>query len=220
MGCGFPRGASEGSEREAGTRTCCNPWAICAGTQTAACAVRRRREGMPLARCDGPGNSTNVAALELEQDETFQRRERTAQRIAWWLIAIAILAALLGLFGSGGPFATAVIDGGGAAPLRLELERFAHYRSPGVLRMTTATATGEAEIRVARDFLEAIELEQVTPPPSRVEAAGDELRFVFAVAASPLVVTLHFTFERWGWIRGHVGRPGGSLVAFRQLVYP
>ena len=48
--------------------------------------------------------------LEVGQDLDFQRREWAVQRVGWGAMALVILAALLGLFGSSGPLSRAATN--------------------------------------------------------------------------------------------------------------
>jgi hypothetical protein len=63
--------------------------------------------------------------LVIEQDLRFQRRTWVAQRVGWGVIACVLVAALLGLLGSG-PFASRTLDStqGG---FRLEYELFLRH---------------------------------------------------------------------------------------------
>lgn len=201
----------------AGVQASCRQRHVC-------CLARHATHGTktdPPMPTQKPGPTQRAGVLELEQDARFQHLEWIIQRLGWVLIALAVVAALLGVFGGGGPLATAVLHGGGAVPLRVELDRVGRWRSPGRLRIElTPSAPGEAEVRVSRAYLDDVRIEQITPQPKRVESAGEDLRYVFDVAAPPLVLTFHLTFERWGRLHGHVAGGGGSDVRFSQLVYP
>jgi hypothetical protein len=59
--------------------------------------------------------------MEIETDLEFQRRVWRVPRVGWLIIGAAVVAALLGLFGTG-PLSRASTDGGG---LTVEYDRFA-----------------------------------------------------------------------------------------------
>lgn len=56
--------------------------------------------------------------LEVSQDLNFQRREWVVQRVGWVVMAVLLVAALLGLFGPG-PLSKS-IAGSASGPVRAE----------------------------------------------------------------------------------------------------
>ncbi|MDP9365344.1 MAG: hypothetical protein M3Q10_14155 [Chloroflexota bacterium] len=162
-------------------------------------------------------------APEIDQDLGFQRREWALQRLGWLAMGAAILAALLGLTGRG-PLsrATAGADGGA---LRLEYQRFERLQAPTTLRVLLgagATGDGQAEVWLAREYLEAVEIEQIEPEPQESRAGTDRTTYVVAVdqAAEPVAVTFHLRHETFGRRSGRIGLPDGTAVDFTQVVYP
>jgi hypothetical protein len=72
--------------------------------------------------------------LELNQDLRFQRRMWAVQRIGWAVMALVVLAGLLGLFGPG-PLSSATA-GKEEGPLLVEgYERFVRFRIPTTLQV-------------------------------------------------------------------------------------
>ena len=67
-------------------------------------------------------------ALSLNQNLIFQKRFWRAQRIGWGVLTVALLAALLGVFGSGPLSHTTVSDASGR--LTITYERFARLLAP------------------------------------------------------------------------------------------
>jgi hypothetical protein len=165
-----------------------------------------------------------VGDLEVDEDVPFQRRAWVAQRIAWVLMALFVLAAAVGLLGSG-PLSHAHIDVPGL--MTVEYERFARFETSETLtvRLEAAATAGETvRLSLNRDFLDSAKVETVLPPPARVEAIAGRLVYVFALAERrvPLSVTFTFDPQKIGVHEGTVGLESAETrrVTFRQLVYP
>lgn len=162
--------------------------------------------------------------LEVDEDLAFQRREWVAQRIVWGLMALFVLAAAVGLLGSG-PLSHARIDV--PALMAVEYERFARFETSETLAVRlepAATADETVRLSLNRDFLDSAKIETVLPPPARVEAMAGRLVYVFAVAERRVPLTVTFTFDpqKVGVHEGTVALESGETrrVTFRQLVYP
>lgn len=164
-----------------------------------------------------------TGSLEIDQDMDFQRRAWLVQRIGWVVMALIVLAALLGLFGTG-PFShttAGAIDG----PLRLEYSRFSRYKSPSMLRIHFAPGlVRENQVRLwfSQPYLEALEIEHITPEPSAVEISGDRLIYTFEVAdvGQSNVVTYYAQSDKIGSVMGQIGVVDGPALTFNQLFYP
>jgi hypothetical protein len=163
-----------------------------------------------------------VRDLEIDEDLDFERRSQRVERIGLVVMGLVVLAALLGLLGSG-PLSHATAVGTGVA---LDYDRFTRFQTDQTLTVHVAPpATGrEVRLWLDREFLDAVRLDAVLPPALRVEAAPDRAIFVFAVAepARPLRVTLRLQPERIGPLRGRAGLegPAAATVRFRQFVLP
>ena len=162
--------------------------------------------------------------LEIDQDLEFQRKAWVAQRVGWVVMALFVLAAAVGLLGSG-PLsrARAAVPG----VMTLEYERFARFETSTTLtvRLDSAVTAGElVRVSLNRDFLDSAKIETVLPPPARVESAAGRLIYVFAVAEPrvPLLLTFTLAPQEFGVHAGVVGLESrdAQRIFFRQLVYP
>jgi hypothetical protein len=165
----------------------------------------------------------HVGDLEVNQDLNFQRRFWTIERIGWIVIALAVIAALLGLFGTGPLSSTNAGDKG--ASLWLEYDRFGRFGSPTTLRVHKgAGVRSEGVVRIWLDqrYLEGVQIEQVTPEPQSVEATLDRLIYTFQVVKpnQPTVVTFHLMLEQVGSLSGRVGLVDETSLSFSQFIYP
>jgi hypothetical protein len=151
-----------------------------------------------------------IGDVELSEDMRHERREWTAQRVGWVLMALLVGAALAGAFGSG-PLARARA----AAPgLEVEYPRFA--RDDADAELTVRLAGGQ--LWLGRELLERFELELVTPPPDRVAMQGD--RWIYDHGGAPAEVTLRVRPRTPGASSVRLGAVGGGEVRLEQLVYP
>lgn len=161
-----------------------------------------------------------VDGLELDQDLEFQRREWVAERIGWFAIAALLVAALLGVFGSG-PLSSA---SSGDDLVRIDYERFGRLLTPVKLRVQLgegASAEGVARVWIASHYLESMELEGVTPEPDATEAHADRVVFAFVMGdGGPGAVTFHMRPDGFGALTGRVGLVDGPELRFWQFVYP
>ncbi|HEX2142034.1 MAG TPA: hypothetical protein VHK28_07155 [Candidatus Limnocylindria bacterium] len=163
-----------------------------------------------------------VGDLEVEQDLAFQRREWIAERIGWTAMLVLAVAGVLGLFGTG-PLAAAEARGGNG--LLVDYGRFERFNAPAEL-IFEVPAQGIAEdgtfsLALARDYLDDVEVEQVTPEPDRVRADGEWLTFSFA-SATPQTVTVvfHLQHDRIGPTELRVRLGDGEPMAIGQFIYP
>jgi hypothetical protein len=162
------------------------------------------------------------AGFDLTEDLEFQRRTWAAQRVGRVMMALVVLAALLGLVGTGPLSKTSAGDG---ERLTVEYDRF--VRRLGENRLIVKVAPGAAagpEVRVWIDsgYARWMEVESVTPEPERMETAADRLTLVFALArpGEGLEAVLDLRSRAFGPVRGAVGLADGPTARIAQFVYP
>ncbi len=162
--------------------------------------------------------------LDIEQDIEYHKRSWRRQRVAWVLMSLIAVAALLGLFGPG--LLGDTVAGVKGAPLWMEFNRFGRAQAESTtLRVHVgpgAISTGPLRLWVSRSYLERVQVMHVMPEPQSVEVAAD--RYVFVIAAQdlsqPTTVTFYIEPERTGMLRGQVGVEDGGPLDFSQFIYP
>lgn len=166
---------------------------------------------------------SRVGDLEIEQDLAFERREWAVQRAGWALMALVLLAALLGLFGAG-PLSRAVAtDENGQ--FQLDYERFTRAKAPSTIQVRIApgvASRGTVTVWFDGEYLQGGHIEGVTPEPEMVETTGDRIIYTF-LSPDPqqaVAVTFRLEMEKVGLWEGRAGVGEGSGVRFTQLIYP
>ena len=161
------------------------------------------------------------AGLEIDQDLRFQQRMWILQRLGWGVIACLILAALLGLLGSG-PLASRTLDSSQQG-FRLEYQRFLRHRVPTRLRLHVKShPREEVQVWYDRALIEHFVITQIVPAPTRVEVNTERLTYIFRVTdqQEPFLITFSLAPETFGSLFGRVGIEREDFLSFRQFVYP
>jgi hypothetical protein len=154
----------------------------------------------------------------------FQRRVWQAQRVAWGLMALIVLAGLLGFLGSG-PFgrrSVATPDG----TLRVEYERFVRRGTRTTLLIwmqPTQPGASVLALRLAQPYLDGMRVESVFPPPRRVQVGRRHVTLDFDVDSrqpGAVTVAIHVLPAGIGARWAAVGVDAGPELGFRQWVNP
>lgn len=159
----------------------------------------------------------------IENDQAFQCRMWTVQRYGWVIIALIVITALLGLFGSG-PLSTVRV-GTPSAALQLRYDRFVRSQAPTDLYITLSAPTAgsdKVQLWVNRSYVEHIEMQRITPMPIEVATSNAGLSYTFRVEDQTQAVTVIFTLQPIGFgsLSGLLRNGTGETVRFHQLVYP
>jgi hypothetical protein len=166
-------------------------------------------------------NVQRVGDLEVEEDLDFQRREWTAERVAWVVMGLLLLAALLGVFGRG-PLSNATAEEGS---LRVGYARFERKGAPTEVRVEIAAGTahqGQVHLWLDRDYAMGVEIRQIAPEPEQAQTGGDRVLYVFQVndPSQPVDVIVRLEHDDWGVKTGRIGLVNGPELELRQIVYP
>lgn len=169
------------------------------------------------------GSIQRVGDLDIAQDLEFEHRSWKVQRFGWGLMTLIVLGAFLGLFGNG--LLNNAKAGKEGDRLWLEYDRFGRLQKAFDLKIHLGANTGDGgQLRVwlSRNYLDNIEIRQITPEPEIVEAGPDGLIFVFRQSQpnQPTEVTFIVEPERPGSLVGKVKLTEGELINFSHFVYP
>ena len=161
--------------------------------------------------------------LQIDQDPDAQRHHWIAERVGWTVITLVILAALLGLFGSGWLSEASVGTPEGA--LRLEYSRFGRFLAPTTLRLHLGPDViheGRVSLWLTGTISKLLRYSAFSRRRHAVEAGADRLTYVLRVsdAGRPTTVTIHLEPDRVGSLSGQIGVAGHKPLRFDQFIYP
>lgn len=164
-----------------------------------------------------------VDSLEIEEDLPFQRRSWVIERIGWAVMALVVIAALLGMFGDG-PWSGGELGLANGGP-RLRYQRVARRQSLMKLEFGEVPSAGHGrELRVSfnRSYLRQVELESVMPAALRVEGDAERVTFAFASArpGKPQHITFAFRPDDIGLVHADCAVEGGQSFSFVQWILP
>ena len=162
-----------------------------------------------------------IEGLEIDQDLCFQQRMWILQRLGWGVMACLILAALMGLLGSG-PLASRTLDSP-QRRFRLEYQRFLRHRAPTrLLLQVKSNLREEVQVWYDRTLIEHFIIKQIVPLPTRVEVNAERLTYIFRVTdqKEPLLIIFSLEPETFGSLSGRVGIEHDDSLYFQQFVYP
>lgn len=164
-----------------------------------------------------------IGDLEIGEDIAHQQTMWRVERVGWVLMALILVAALLGLLGPGPLSHTTANDR--QSVLSVEYDRFVRNQAPVEFRIylsSGAVHEGDVRLWLNREFVMRAQIDQINPEPERTEL--DSRRFIYVLAAPKLEessqATIHFKPNGFGLTRVQLGIDGGAEVEFTQWVYP
>lgn len=153
------------------------------------------------------------------------RGHTLAEKIAFALLVLFVIGAMLGLFGDGPLSRTVASSADGQ--VRVEYQRFHRRAAPESLDITfpVPSGTDAIELAINGDYLRRVQITEIFPEPeqSRHDEHGGKLRFATEGSGRPMTVRVHLKPQHAGLLEARlaVGPPGKSeTVHFKQLVYP
>ena len=159
------------------------------------------------------------ASLELEDDIGFNEWQWRVSTALFWLLVAIIVAASVGVFGSGPLSRARAGEVGG--PLWVEYDRLVRFGATA--RMTVHTRPqpdGTIRLTVGHPLLHTFRVEQITPAPERTTVTVDGIEYsIRADAAANATVTFDLQpIRRWR-THGDIRSPDAA-VRVRQFVLP
>jgi hypothetical protein len=121
-----------------------------------------------------------------------------------------------------GPLSAASAEQG---PLRLDYGRFERKGAPTKLRVRVDGGTasqGELRLWLSEQYLDGVELRNISPEPERAQAGPDRTVYVFQVLDPNRPAGVSFDLEprEIGRLSGRLGLVNGPEIEFAQVVYP
>lgn len=153
----------------------------------------------------------------------FRHWNWVGQIVGQILMALLLIAALIGLFGSG-PLSSATASSDGTL-MQVLYDRFARYEGQSTLRIELApgaTSSDSVEIQISRSLLEDFQIESIAPEPDSVTAGSGQLTYTFEVdePGQSAELVFHLRPQQIGLSTVEVGLGDDEPVSFTQFVYP
>lgn len=140
------------------------------------------------------------------------------QKIGFAIMGLLILAALLGLFGSG--FLSHVEKNNGN--LNLEYEKFIRQQASTLLSIQLNKCEKENILSISKSFFEKISIKSINPTPFKVVSFNNDIQYYFLcdpTAVGAVNVVLVIEPEQFGLLQGEVA-VANDRIALTQFVYP
>ena len=150
--------------------------------------------------------------LDADRDPAYVRRARTVSRATQAALAVAVGAALLGVFGGAGPLLSTDVASG---DLGVTYDRFGRLDAP--LRLAVMLPPGDSSFTLTDEWADVLFVESIAPTPASESVVGGEREFV--VSGSDRV-SIEARPTRFGVLSGEVVASGGARVPVRAVVYP
>ena len=156
--------------------------------------------------------------MDLKYDPAHEEREWFVQRVCWGLMALAVIAALVGFLGSG-PISRKT---SGGETLRVKYQRFGRYQAPAELKIYCRPEAGERfELSFDRAFIESSEIEEISPEPEKTRSEGDRYVYMFQKGeGGEHLVTFRIKGERFGKQTAKVMLNGTQSVNIQTFYWP
>ncbi|HSH31238.1 MAG TPA: hypothetical protein VK963_01075 [Candidatus Saccharimonadales bacterium] len=159
-----------------------------------------------------------INSIQVGEDLAHQGLFWKIERAGWAVLLLVLMGALLGYSGAGGPLNQAVAQTEG---LELEYDRFMRQLAPSQLKVKLAPASAETvSFSLSQDYLDQLQIQNITPQPDSITATGDKLQYQFAATpGSSLTVTFDIQPSAVGLLSGDISR-NDENASFKQVVYP
>ena len=159
----------------------------------------------------------------------FVRGQWIAQRAGWVLMALFLLAAIVGLLGSGPLSRDTVSSSSDDVTVSAEYERWTRRKSPQELRVTVEAPNAQGDrlrLTINGDLLDSVELISVSPQPESTTFGADGQTYEWPVEdwSEPLTVSFDYEPQRWRRLTTDISVRAGDgaeqSLKIEQIVLP
>lgn len=156
--------------------------------------------------------------LDIDEDIKLEGTNWKVQRVAWVLMAMFVVAALLGFTGDGSlnNLNTKMAKTGG---LEIEYERFLRRDAPAEIKLNIPVKQETLTLHFSKDFYEKLHVEQVVPEPTEVYTHEQGITYRFAASQAPTAITFYFKPKGIGSMQLEVSTETNRL-SISQFIYP
>jgi len=157
-------------------------------------------------------------ARRMREPLPFQRREWVTQRIFWALIALILIAAMVGVFGRG-PLAHRT-----TANTSLEVEydwlTRVHSRSAWTLTPRTPPVDGRYRVALDANWAQHFQIQDINPQPESARLVSGRWEYEFAAAGSDVAIVFHVEPRKIGRLEGSIQLNEEPPLPMSHFVFP
>lgn len=157
--------------------------------------------------------------VDVRTDRVFQERFWIAVRIGWMAMAAVLLAAIMGLTGSGGSYSAQTLPAGDAT---VEIPAISRRAASDTMTIKTSSPLDRMTVLIPAGFGDVFSLESVNPQPRSVSAGPNGDEFVFELKPGSGETSIEFSLRasRPVWrqslgpfrVNGHESEPAAVTV--------
>lgn len=168
--------------------------------------------------------TVSTRALETPEHDREIRIETICERVGWGILALILLAALLGFLGPG-PFSWRDCTSADGS-IRVQYNLIERYEAPAELRMVVKAAdasNGDVRLAISRTLVDEITPSSVSPVPSSIETVGDRMVYTFAMRdlnEQQGRIVARYQNDTFGVLQYDIGLEGREPVSITQYVLP
>jgi hypothetical protein len=161
---------------------------------------------------------SRAEAPQIAEDRSFQERFWAVERVAWIGFVLLIVVAVSGLLGSGGPLSRGEAASGDS---RIDYPAQARWEAGEELNIRLGGEPGERTLALSETFADAFEIEDIQPPPTRVESGANGQSLIFlATGPEPIEVRVAMTPRNPGLARYTITPAGQAALTVATFVWP
>jgi hypothetical protein len=164
-----------------------------------------------------------VGDLQIDEDLEWERGEWKFERIGWAVMALIILAALIGLFGRGPLSSQTAGDENGE--FWVEYERFVRYNSPEEVHVYVDpqfVQDDQLRLVIEGDFPHSNQLNEISPTPDSVELSSGKQIYVWQTsdATGPMHIIFQYNAIQLFNQNSRFGPEQADALEISQFVFP
>jgi hypothetical protein len=166
---------------------------------------------------------SRVGDLEIDQSVAEQERSWSAQRISWIVLALVLVAGILGVMGHG--WLANASTGSAETALTVDYERFARHSSPATLQLMIASDATDGEtvdVSFNLDWVSDVTIESIVPEPESASSTGSVVTYAFTPSSpgNPMRIVIRYQPAGIGPVEVSIAVDDREPVTFSQFIYP
>jgi hypothetical protein len=152
--------------------------------------------------------------MQMEDEIRLHEKGWIVQRVGWVILAILLVAAILGVFGDGILSNRTQTNGN----VSISYQRFGRFESQQSLKINATSVQRELIVSIPQGYLRAMEIDNIIPEPAKQKIENDHLKLSFD-AEELAEVTVYFNPKQIGTTSASVKIDDQSFL-LSHFIYP